>query len=102
MGDKEIKLNFNWLKKVNWIPILLVAFLILGLFLRTYHLNFPSIGYHNMKENEYLDEAYFFLNEGNFLHKQTFIFQGLNEETTYHDEYAQVPLVAYAAAAGWG
>ena len=51
------------IKKSNLVYAILILFLLLGLYLRIYHLNYPSIGYHNMKENEYLDEAYFFLKE---------------------------------------
>jgi len=37
--------------------IILALILALGLFLRLDNLNFPSIGYHNMIENEYLSIA---------------------------------------------
>lgn len=36
---------------------MLCLILILGFVLRTFNLNFPPIGYHNMKENEYLSMA---------------------------------------------
>ena len=67
------------IKKSNLVYAILILFLLLGLYLRIYHLNYPSIGYHNMKENEYLDEAYFFKTDGNWLHKQAFAFSGFDE-----------------------
>lgn len=99
--SKSGEINLNFLKKINITYTLLVLFLILGVYLRVYHMDFPSIGYHNVKENEYLDEAYFFMNQGNYLHKQAFSFFGLDEGTGYHEEYAEVPLVAYATAILW-
>ena len=40
------------------ITVILLSLIILtGFFLRSYHLNFPSIGYHNMKENENISIA---------------------------------------------
>ena len=93
--------TFNKLNKKNVVFVCLVLFIILGLYIRIYHLDFPSIGYHNMKENEYLDEAYFFETEGNFLHKQAFAFSGFDEGNAYHEEYAEVPYVAYLTAGIW-
>jgi hypothetical protein len=104
MAEEELSFNLGFLsklKKQQVVPILLLLFLIFGFYLRMYHLNFPAIGYHNMKENEYLDQAYFFMNEGNFLHKQSFAFFGFDEGTGYHEEYAQVPLVPYLTAILW-
>jgi len=100
MGE-EFSLDLKWLKKLNWVIIILIIFLILGVYLRSYHLDFPSIGYHNMKENEYLDQAYFFTEEGDFFHKRAFAFSGLNEKTVYHEEYGQAPLVPYMISIFW-
>jgi len=54
-----------------------------------------------MKENEYLDPAYNFLQEGNFLHKRAFAFYGLDEGLGYHEEYGQVPMVSYIIFGLW-
>ncbi|MBS3115389.1 glycosyltransferase family 39 protein [Candidatus Woesearchaeota archaeon] len=89
------------IKKSNLVYAILILFLLLGLYLRIYHLNYPSIGYHNMKENEYLDEAYFFKTDGNWLHKQAFAFSGFDEGNAYHEEYAEVPYVSYLTAGLW-
>ncbi|MDP7157791.1 MAG: hypothetical protein QF922_06170, partial [SAR324 cluster bacterium] len=40
----------------------LTIILVFGAYLRSYHINYPSIGYHNMKENEYLSMALHYLN----------------------------------------
>ncbi len=103
MPEKENSFNLESgiLKDINWTYIILLIFLIFGLYIRAYHLDYPSIGYHNMKENEYLDEAYFFKTEGNFLHKQAFAFSGFDEGNAYHEEYAEVPYVAYLTAGLW-
>lgn len=54
--------------KKNWNWIALIAILILGLYLRSYHLDYPVIGYHNWKETHYLTEARNFAREGFFKH----------------------------------
>lgn len=88
-------------KRINLTYLLLLAFTIFGLYLRFYHIDFPAIGYHNMKENEYLDPAYNFLQHGNFLHKIAFAFYGLDEGLGYHEEYGQVPMVSYIIFGLW-
>ncbi len=87
--------------RVNLTYLFLLAFVIFGFYLRFYHIDFPAIGYHNMKENEYLDPAYNFLQNGNFLHKTAFAFYGLDEGLGYHEEYGQVPMVSYIIFALW-
>ncbi len=98
MEESEFTLD---LKKIKLNYVLLGLFLVFGIYLRTYHLDFPSIGYHNLKENEYLDQAVFFTERGNFLHKQAFAFFGFDETTGYHEEYGQMPLVPYMIFALW-
>ncbi len=99
--DKEIEIDFKGLKNIKWTYVLLGLFLILGFYLRAYHLDFPSIGYHNMKENEYLSEAIIFHEQGDFLHRKTFNFWGLEDGPGYFEEYAQAPLVPYMTVLGW-
>ena len=95
------ELNFKLPKNINWRWVFLVLFFILGIYLRIYHLNYPAIGYHNMKENEYLDEARFFMTQGDWLHKQSYIYSGFDEGLGYHEEYAEVPYVSYLTAVSW-
>ena len=99
--SSDVSFNFSFLKKANWTIVLIVAFILLGIYLRSYHLDFPAIGYHNMKENEYLDQAVFFEEKGDFLHKQAFAFYGFDETTGYHEEYGQMPLVPYMILVLW-
>lgn len=101
MEGDEFSINLSWLKKARWNYVFLALFLILGIYLRSYHLDFPTIGYHNMKENELLDQAVFFMDEGNFLHKQAYAFAGFDETTNYHEEYGQAPLVPYMVFILW-
>lgn len=57
----EIKL------KKNHISIaLLIIILLLGFYLRTYHIDYPVVGYHNWKETHYLTEARNFARDGFF------------------------------------
>ena len=62
---KEYSFNITFLKK-NWKLILLVLLVLFGAYLRCYHINYPVIGYHNMKEVHYLTEARNFARGGFF------------------------------------
>jgi len=71
----------------------------LGMCLRSYILNFPSIGYHNMIENEYLTTA----QEMNTAHDYS-----LNRMHCYnifeepvHRYYSQPPLISYQILLAW-
>jgi 4-amino-4-deoxy-L-arabinose transferase-like glycosyltransferase len=61
--DKEFDLKFI---KNNWNWILLAVILCFGFYLRVYHLDYPVIGYHNLKEVHYLTEAKNFARDGFF------------------------------------
>ena len=74
----------------------LIVILVFGAYLRSYHINYPSIGYHNMKENEYLSMALHYFNDGFSLERKVFFYDDRNFNT-----YAQVPLVSYTAALVW-
>ncbi|MBU0471547.1 MAG: glycosyltransferase family 39 protein, partial [Nanoarchaeota archaeon] len=63
----EFKEIIIFLKK-NWAFIILIAIFLFGLHLRSYHLDYPVIGYHNWKETHYLTEARNFADEGFFKH----------------------------------
>jgi len=49
---KKISINKKY---VIWISLVLI--IALGIYLRSYHINYPTIGYHNMKEDEFLSFA---------------------------------------------
>jgi len=65
--DIEIKFSSDFLKK-NWKYIVLIAILLLGFYLRVYHVDYPVVGYHNWKETHYLTEARNFAEGGYFEH----------------------------------
>ncbi len=100
LSGKDISFLVHKIKK-NHVMIFLILFVLFGLYLRSYHLGFPYIGYHNMKEHETLDPTYFFISEGKYLHKQAFAFFGLDEKTGYHEEYGEVPMIAFAMIPIW-
>ena len=65
--SKEI--TFSSHKFKTYLPwIILFALLILGGYLRFYHIDYPVVGYHNWKETHYLTEARNFAREGFFAH----------------------------------
>ncbi|MFH2021035.1 MAG: glycosyltransferase family 39 protein [archaeon] len=54
----KIKINYAW--------VFLLVFLVLGFYLRFYHIDYPVIGYHNWKTAHYATEARNFEKEGFF------------------------------------
>lgn len=48
--------------------VVLAVLVLLGLYLRSYHVDYPVIGYHNWKETHYLTEARNFARDGFFEH----------------------------------
>ena len=61
--DNQPKSSF--LKKKG-VVIVLILFILLGFYLRVYHVDYPVVGYHNWKETHYLTEARNFAREGFF------------------------------------
>lgn len=77
----------------------LVLIIFLGLIFRIYNLDFPSIGYHNMKENEYLSIAEEMLKSKDLITRRSFLYEladGLKK-----NYYPQVPLVSYQILLAW-
>ncbi len=101
VAQENFDINLQSLKRIKLSYVFLMLFLIFGFYLRAYHLNFPSIGYHNMKENEYISETIFFNEQGDFLHRRTFNFYGLEDGPGYFEEYAQPPLIPYMTLPFW-
>ena len=79
--------------------ILLSLIILTGFFLRSYHLNFPSIGYHNMKENEYIGETLFMLKDGDYLHRKLFR-MGIDELPNF-EAYPQMPILPWMFVILW-
>lgn len=82
--------------------IALVILILIGLSLRTYHIDFPPIGYHNMKETEYLSQAREFYFHGDYLHRRI-AWLGLDSPDSpgYFEEYVQLPILPWLILAGW-
>lgn len=82
------------------ITVILLSLIILtGFFPRAYHLNFPSIGYHNMKENEYIGEAIFMLKDADYLHRK--LFRMGMEELPNFEAYPQMPILPWLFVILW-
>lgn len=79
-----------------------VLFLIVmvGLALRVYNIKFPSIGYHNMKENEYLSQAQEMIREKDYLTKRIYFYNGLDDNPGINPS-AEIPLVPYQTIISW-
>lgn len=74
--------------------------LLSGFILRTYNLDFPSIGYHNMKENESLSIAQEMAATGDYVNKRLY-FQNAFEQDTAVKNYPQPPMVSYQILLAW-
>lgn len=74
---------------------------ILGFFLRVYNLGFPSIGYHNMQENEYLSMAEIMRASKDFKNPRTY-FDSLVLPGEKQRNALLPPLMAYQILLGWG
>jgi 4-amino-4-deoxy-L-arabinose transferase-like glycosyltransferase len=85
----------------RWKRILAVGFVLLvGLLLRLYHLDFPSICYHNMQENQYLSMADIMRKTGNYLTRNTYFDAIIFPEGAKRPLF-KPPLVAYQILLSW-
>jgi len=97
-----MKHNIIDLIKKNYVILsLLVLILFLGLYLRIYNLDFPSIGYHNMKENEYLCEAKYYYDTNSDLLRRVLCIFGMYDGPGYFEEYPQMPILPWAIYLMW-
>ena len=80
--------------------IFLGLILLLGLALRSYNLSFPSIGYHNMKENEYLSMAQEMERTQDYINRRIYFLYGF-DDIPLMKVYPQPPLVAYQVLLAW-
>jgi hypothetical protein len=100
------------LKKIKWSYLILAVILLVGFygtfFLpnpmktpgRVYNIDVPSIGYHNMKENEYLSQALNQWKYGDHFRRRMHIF-GLDSGPGYFEEYPQLPLLPWMIISVW-
>jgi 4-amino-4-deoxy-L-arabinose transferase-like glycosyltransferase len=110
-GD-GFSIDATFLKKIKWSYVILVFILLVGFygtfFLpnplktpgRVYNIDIPSIGYHNMKENEYLSQALNQWNYGDYFRRRMHIF-GLDSGPGYFEEYPQMPLLPWMIVSVW-
>ena len=103
-GKKEGKKKFDWNKlktfnfyKNNWHYIVIFFLIIWGYQLRAYHIDYPSIGYHNMKENIYLMQAYH-MYEGGSPFELSMLYYADKENTFQKD---MLPLIAWSTVILW-
>jgi hypothetical protein len=82
------------------VPTVLAGLLLLGFYLRSYHIDYPSIGYHNLKENQHLSETLNYYRHGLSIHREVF-FQSGDKEPPYYEEYPQLPIIPYTGYALW-
>lgn len=88
--------------KKNSLKILLalLAIVIFGFILRAYNLDFPSIGYHNMKENEYLSIAQEMKNTQDFITRRVYFYHAFDNAPKMKI-YPQVPMISYQTLIAW-
>lgn len=100
VANKEgsLELSFDTLKR--WAPLpLLVVILLWGYSLRAYHLDYPVVGYHNMKEAHTLGEALnFYRGESLTVPRQHYYGVADATQGTHGDN---LPLLAWMIAFGW-
>ncbi len=80
--------------------ILLTVIVSLGFILRIYNLDFPSIGYHNTKENEYLSMAQEMKRTQDFITRRVYFYHSF-DDTPIMKTYPQIPMISYQTLLAW-
>ena len=80
--------------------LILCAILLAGFALRSYNLDFPSIGYHNMKENESLSIAQEMKNSNDFIKRKVYFYNAFEADPAIK-RYSELPLVPYQILLSW-
>lgn len=84
--------------------LFLLVFVVFGIYLRCFHLDFPSIGYHNMKENEYLSIAYHYYDGPSsffdYFRRESFLCNW-QTDNCYFEEYPQMPIIPWMMFLFW-
>lgn len=101
---QEITLDFSKILtfcKAHPHVLILLAFMLFGFYLRSYHMDFPVIGYHNMKENQYIPYTEFMYNADEFLdYFRTETYLAGTQEKGYFTQY-EFPLIPWLILAFW-
>lgn len=80
--------------------VLLGLILILGFILRSYNLDFPAIGYHNTKENDYLCMAQEMQRTNDYVSRRIYFWNAFENNPTIR-VYPEPPLVSYQILLSW-
>lgn len=88
-------LNYKWTR-----IIILLVIILLGFTLRICNLDFPSIGYHNGKENQHLGIAQEMINHQDFTTRRLYFFNAFSDNPDMQ-VYPELPLVAYQIILAW-
>jgi 4-amino-4-deoxy-L-arabinose transferase-like glycosyltransferase len=94
----NVYFNHKWFKN-NWNWLLLIAILVFGFYLRSYHLDYPVVGYHNMKEAHTLGEAWLMHENGNFLNNQ--LIYNTNFENPQGIHLDNLPVISWFLMVLW-
>ncbi|MEK6868556.1 MAG: glycosyltransferase family 39 protein, partial [Nanoarchaeota archaeon] len=96
----DIHALFSFCKK-HYVLLFLLAFMLYGFYLRSYHMDFPVIGYHNMKENQYIPYTEFMYNAEEFLdYFRTETYWIGSQEHGYFTQY-EFPLIPWMILVLW-
>ncbi|MBU0666497.1 MAG: glycosyltransferase family 39 protein [Nanoarchaeota archaeon] len=88
----------DFLKDSYW--IILIAILILGFFLRNYHVDYPVIGYHNQKEAHTLSEIKNFYERGDYFVPERDYYKPAKDKP-YGIHADNFPLMAWIVTLVW-
>ncbi|MBI5332223.1 MAG: glycosyltransferase family 39 protein [Candidatus Aenigmarchaeota archaeon] len=89
----------NKIDKRTAVIAILISILILGLGARLYHIDYPVIGYHNMKEAHTLGESYSFYNDAEFFsNKEMYSITFDNPSGAHMDN---LPILSWINAGLW-
>ncbi|HAH20713.1 MAG: hypothetical protein A2Y00_06460 [Omnitrophica WOR_2 bacterium GWF2_43_52] len=80
--------------------ILLLLIISFGAILRSQNISFPAIGYHNMKENEYLSMAQEMKRTGDFLTKRVYFYNAFDQDPGIIRN-SGIPLFPYQILGAW-
>ncbi|MFH1593302.1 MAG: glycosyltransferase family 39 protein [Candidatus Omnitrophota bacterium] len=80
--------------------IILLAIVLLGLSIRMYNINFPSLGYHAAKENEYISMAQEMVRTGDYITRRVYFYNAFEKEPIMN-LYPQPALVPYQILISW-
>ncbi len=87
--------------KKHYVILFLLACMVFGFYLRSYHMDFPVIGYHNMKENQYIPYTEFMYNADEFLdYFRTETYWIGSQERGYFTQY-EFPLIPWMILSLW-